>query len=263
MYRVNGCACVSCQLTQHGDDDLHGHVAVLVDLVRTDQGVNDDDTYAELFDFVGHVLQKGIVFCDAFSGFCGQGDADVVFAVEEQPACHVCVLDVVVLHDAGQAQEAFAAGIFEVDDPDLCAFVNRLVQEWLACGYGHGFDHGEAGLADAASRCGEADVIPDVGSAVDPAPLGQGQRVEVFDRCRPSCLRRLRLRRVKLLCVLCRHLLGHLLLDRIWLRCPAFGSCAVDRLLHFSACVLGGVSVHGEAIGESVDLCVGETFADV
>ena len=65
-------------------------------------------------------------------------------------------------------------------------------------------------------------------------------------------------------CVELRQLrLQGLLWRDLWLRCPAFGSCAVDRLLHFSACVVGGVSVHGEAIGEGMDLLIGETFADV
>ena len=103
MHWMHRCAGVSCQLAQHGDHHLHGHVAVLVDLVRTDQRVHDHDTDAELLDLRGHVLKQRIVLCHAVPCLGRQGDADVILSIHEQPAGQIFVLYIVVLHDGREA----------------------------------------------------------------------------------------------------------------------------------------------------------------
>ena len=55
----------------------------------------------------------------------------------------------------------------------------------------------------------------------------------------------------------------HLCLDRIGLWRPALGPCAVDCLLHLTPCVFDRIAWQREPIGQGVDLCVGQTTADV
>jgi hypothetical protein len=112
VYQVDGAVSVSGQLAQHGNDDLHLHVGVFVDCVNADEGVNDDAADVVLLDLGCHQIEQRVVGDNAVPTFCRQGDLDVVFPVDEQPACQVFVADVVVLHQRRQAQVHLCSGVF-------------------------------------------------------------------------------------------------------------------------------------------------------
>jgi hypothetical protein len=153
--------------------------------VNADEWVNDDQPDVVGFDLVAHERKQGFVLHNAVAVLDSQRDADVVFAVHEQLACDVVVLDVVMLHCGGKAQFQFAAWVFEVDDPCVGALFDRLLYKITSSCDGHRLNHCQRCLADAACGRGDADKATDVVMRVDPAPAWQVGFVNGSDGCWP------------------------------------------------------------------------------
>ena len=136
-------------LAEHRRDRLDLLVGVLVDLVRLDERVDDEQADAVCAD----VLDAGVDVGQPHdgSGAVGLGDEQrtIGAAVERQPSLHFVEGDVPVLQDGGEPSLQLVAVVLVVVDPDLGLLVHLLAGDCPSRHHRHGTLEAERRLADA------------------------------------------------------------------------------------------------------------------